>query len=267
MAALEWKRAKLQEDMAAGRVRLCFGSKRLWRRQHNLAENGYSSHEEWLRDWREARSGEFFVLGSRDETAGFQLCVASVADDGSLTLRLRLPDCLAALHGKYLVIQGVRFSYGHEQLLAALDSNAEYARYRREHGEKAARATGLGQAISYRFKRDAKGWRVFATTGMMDVPVVTNKGRGAIGVDLNADHLAVCEADPSGNPVNSFTVPLETYGKSQHQAEAIIGDAVANVVQYARWPISPHLLHSWATYLGSTSTNSLPAHSALYRSW
>ena len=234
LAALESKRAKLQADMAAGRVRLCFGSKRLWRKQHNLAKNGYSSHDEWLRDWKDARSDEFFVLGSRDETAGCQLCVASVADDGSLTLRLRLPDCLAAQHGKYLVIQGVRFAYGREQLLAALDSNAEYARYRREHGEKAARATGLGQAISYRFKRDGKGWRVFATTQLMDVPVVTDKDLGAIGVDLNAGHLAVTEADGSGNYVHAFSVPLVTYGKSRHQAEAIIGDAVAGVVAYAR---------------------------------
>ena len=37
----------------------------------------------------------FFVLGSRDETAGCQLCVASVNDDGTLTLRLRMPDGLA----------------------------------------------------------------------------------------------------------------------------------------------------------------------------
>ena len=226
--------AGLEADMTAGRVRLCFGSKRLWHRQRHLEANGYASHEEWLDDWREARSDEFFVLGSRDETAGCQLCVASVADDGSLTLRLRMPDCLAAQHGKYLVIQGVRFAYGHEQLIAALESNAEYASYRGEHGEKAARASVLGRAISYRFKRDGKGWRVFATTGMMDVPVVTDQKRGAIGVDLNADHLAVCETDASGNCVYAFSVPLVTYGKARHQAEAIIGDAVANVVEYAR---------------------------------
>ena len=50
-----------------------------------------------------------------------------------------------------------------------------------EHGERAARATELGQAISYRFKRDGKGWRVFVSTRMMDVPVVTDRRRGAIG--------------------------------------------------------------------------------------
>ena len=234
LANLRHRLSALQDDIAAGRVRLCFGSKKLWRKQHHLGENGYASHEEWLEDWRDARSDEFFVLGSRDETAGCQLCVATVADDGTLTLRLRIPDCLAPQHGKYLVIQGVRFTYGHEQVLAALESNAEYARCCREHGEKAARATTLGQAVSYRFKRDAKGWRVFATTDMMDVPVVTDRSRGAIGVDLNADHLAVAETDASGNYLNAFSVPLVTYGKSQHQAEAIIGDAVAEVVAYAR---------------------------------
>ena len=234
LASLRSRLAGLEADIAAGRVRLCFGSKRLWRKQHHLEANGYASHEEWLRDWQDARSNEFFVLGSRDETSGCQLCVASIADDGSLTLRLRMPDCLAEEYGKYLVIPHVRFAYGHEQVLAALGSNAEYAAYRREHGDKAARATALGQAISYRFKRDAKGWRVFVSTEMRDVPVVTDRCRGAIRVDLNADHLAVAETDSSGNCINAWRVPLVTYGKNTNQAEAIIGDAVASVVEYAR---------------------------------
>ena len=234
LANLKCRLTGLESDIAAGKVRLCFGSKRLWRKQHHLEANGYASHGEWRRDWRDARGDEFFVLGSRDETAGCQLCVASVADDGTLTLKLRLPDCLAVQHGEYLVIEGVRFAYGHAQVLAALQSNAEYASYRRQRGERAARATDLGQAISYRFKRDAKGWRVFATTEMMDVAVVTDRSRGAIGVDQNADHLAAAETDASGNCMNAFSVPLVTYGKSQRQAEAIIGDAVAVVVQHAK---------------------------------
>ena len=227
---------QLEGDIESGRVRLCFGSKGLWRKQRSLEANGYSSHGEWLRDWRSARSDEFFLLGSRDETAGCQLCLATVAEDGSLTLRLRLrlPDCLAREQGKYLVIPGIRFRYGHEQALAALETNADYADFRRQYGDKAARQSGLGQAISYRFQRDAKGWRVFVTTQMVEAPVVTDRTRGALGVDLNADHLAVCETDASGNPVKSFSVPLVTYGKSRRQAEAIIGDGVASVVAYAR---------------------------------
>ena len=234
LANLRSRLAGLETDIGAGRVRLCFGSKRLWRKREHLEANGYASHEEWLQDWRDARSNEFFVLGSRDETSGCQLCVASIADDGSLTLRLRMPDCLAKQHGKYLVIEGVRFAYGHGQVLAALESNAEYAAYRREHGDQAARATALGQAISYRFKRDGKGWRVFATTELPEVEITTDRRRGAIGVDLNADHLAVADTDASGNCINAWRVPLVTYGKFQRQSEALIGDAVASVVEYAR---------------------------------
>ena len=107
MANLRHRLSALEGDIAAGRVRMCFGSKRLWRKGRYLEVNCYASHEDCLRDWRDARSGEFFVLGSRDEAAGCQLCVATVADDGTLTLRLRMPDCLAGQHGKYLVIEGV----------------------------------------------------------------------------------------------------------------------------------------------------------------
>ena len=133
LANLRHRLVGLEADIGAGRVRLCFGSRRLWRKQHHLEQNGYASHAEWQQDWRDARSNEFFVLGSRDETSGCQLCVASIADDGSLTLRLRMPDCLAEQHGKYLVIEGVRFAYGYEQVLAALQSNAEYTQCQREH--------------------------------------------------------------------------------------------------------------------------------------
>ena len=221
LVSLRSRLSGLEGDISDGQVRLCFGSKRLWRKQYALEANGYGSHEEWLRDWHESRSSEFYVLGSRDETAGCQLCVATVADDGTLTLRLRIPDCLAGRHGKYLVIPGVHFAYGHDQVLAALQSNSKGV-------------AGPGQAISYRFKRDDKGWRVFVSTKMMDVPVTTYSRLGAIGVDLNADHLAVAETDSSGNCVHSFGVPLVTYGKSQRQADALIGDAVARVVEYAK---------------------------------
>ena len=43
-------------------------------KQHHLEQNGYHSHAEWLQDWQDARSNEFFVLG-----AGMKRAVASCA--------------------------------------------------------------------------------------------------------------------------------------------------------------------------------------------
>ena len=250
---LKEKQERLESDMAAGRIRLCFGSRRPWCKQYALKANGYCGHAEWLRDWRTARSDEFLVLGSRGETAVCQLCVAGIGDDGSLTLRLRLPDALSGEGGKYLVITGVRFGYGHEQVLAVLESYAEYARCFRQQGEKAARQSGLVQAASYRFQGDGRGWRVFVSTRMNHVPVVTDKARGAIGVDLNAEHLAVAETDAHGNQVKAWRVPRTTNGKSRHQTDALIGDAAASLVGYARDGGSPWCWTGWTSGRGSLS--------------
>ena len=46
LATLQSRLATLEADIAQGRVRLCFGSKRLWHKQHNLEANGYASHQE-----------------------------------------------------------------------------------------------------------------------------------------------------------------------------------------------------------------------------
>ena len=236
LESLRSRLARVERDISEGRVRLAFGSRKLFRAQHRLEANGYDSHAEWLAEWRKARSDSFFVLGSRDEAGGCQACVATVAEDGNVTLRLRLPDSLAGEHGKYLVFEGLHFNHGHHQVLAALDSCREYWKYRREHpGERQGDVPEhLGQAVSYRFKLDAKGWRVLVTVAREDVPVVTDSRRGAVGVDLNEDHLAVSETDSCGNWVRSFSVPLVTHGKTSRQAEALTGDAVAQVVEHAR---------------------------------
>ena len=64
---------KLDSDIESGRIRLCFGSRRLWRKQYALGANGYSNHGEWLRDWQTARSDEFFswAAGTRRPAASF----------------------------------------------------------------------------------------------------------------------------------------------------------------------------------------------------
>ena len=85
------------------------------------------------------------MLGSLYENGGRQLCVAATANDGTLVLRIRMPDSLAEQHGKYLVIEGVKFACGHEHVLAALQANAEHAQSRREHGEKAACSTACAR--------------------------------------------------------------------------------------------------------------------------
>ena len=200
-----------------GIVRLCFGSKKLFRAQFHLEENGYASHQAWLSEWQAARNSQFFVLGSKDETAGCQGCVATVGADGSISLRLRLPN---ALPGKYTVLSGLWFAHGHDAMVAAIGRN------RSDNKEE-------WQAISYRFVKDEKGWRVFVSVTLPVGKSISDRRLGVIGVDINADHLAVTGTDRFGNLIEFRTIPCCTYGKSSAQSKAIVSEAVKALITLA----------------------------------
>jgi hypothetical protein len=75
---LQCKLSAMQSDHKDGTVRLCFGSKKLFRAQFDLQSDGYVDHAAWKADWVDARCDQFFVLGRQDETAGNQLCQAKL---------------------------------------------------------------------------------------------------------------------------------------------------------------------------------------------
>lgn len=122
LAMLQSRLASVKADHEDGTVRVCFGSKKLFHAQFDLEANGYATHEAWKADWQRTRSAQFFVLGSQDETAGCGECQAHLASDGLLNVQLRLPDALRD-YGKHLHLTGIRFPYGHDAIVAALQSS------------------------------------------------------------------------------------------------------------------------------------------------
>ncbi len=116
LTCLKDKLESLKADRDQNIIRLCFGSKKLFHAQFALEENGFSNHEEWRAVWQEERKSEFFVLGSKDELSGNQSCTAFLEQDGTLSLRLRLPNSFAL--NSYLLLPAVKFAYGHKEILA-----------------------------------------------------------------------------------------------------------------------------------------------------
>jgi hypothetical protein len=108
----------------------------------------------------------------------------------------------------------VSFAYGFEHLLAALINKAK-------------------QALSYRFLRDDKGWRVFVSTALRPTPTCSDVRLGAIGVDLNVGFVSVSETDRFGNIVANQDLPLVTIGLSKHATQTAISVAVAEVIAIA----------------------------------
>ncbi|CAB4243789.1 transposase (fragment) [Methylacidimicrobium sp. AP8] len=227
LAVLRAKLEALLADQESGRVRLCFGSRRLFRKQFSREENGYADHAAWKKDWQAERSSQFFVLGSKDEASGNQSCQAAVAPDGSLRLRLRLPYGWGST-SKHLVLEGVRLAYGQEEILQTL-SAGRVVIAQTKTGKLFRKREGA--AVGYRFVRDRKGWRLFASVEAQPVLLRTSHLAGAIGIDMNEDHLAVAETDRFGNLVEVRRIGLSLYGKSEEQAKAAIGDACRDIAQ------------------------------------
>ena len=112
-----------EADVEAERVRLCFGPRKLWRSNTTLRLMAIPVIRSGL---GLAGGPQRRVLRAGHSRRGGWLPVVR-GNHGGLR------------HGKYLVIIGVRFAHGHELLLAALESNSDYAQYRgfmekRRHG-------------------------------------------------------------------------------------------------------------------------------------
>lgn len=221
---------RLQADLDNKKVRVAFGSKKLFKAQYHLAENGYSSKEEWKKDWDASRARQFFLIGSKDESCGNQSCQLIENTDGTFNLSLRIPDVLVTSEQpKIIQLENIRFPYGKEIISKALNANLE----RRATRDKDER-NKLGQALSFRFKKDHRGWKLFVMTDLPEPKWVSNKRLGRLGVDINQDHLAVAEMDRFGNLVRAESFPLVTYGKSSNQSMALIGDVAKDIVEWAK---------------------------------
>ena len=187
---------------------LIFGGKKLWYSQFNLEENGYENHEQWLNDWRNTRSSQFTLVGSKDETLGNQNC--QLLPDG--TLKIRVPLCYEPIFGKYYIVENVHFPYGQKDVEYALNHK---------------------QALTFRFVRKEGKWYVFCSLDLPEVPSQTRCQNGMIGVDLNPSVIGWAYCDAEGNLKAKGQIPINVRDKRKNQTKAIIGDAVKKLVDLA----------------------------------
>lgn len=205
LVALEAKLERLSDS----EPKLIFGGRKLWRAQFNLEANGYSSHEAWLKDWQLYRASNFYFVGSKDETAGCQIC--QLDTDGNL--KIRVPKALEPKFGQYMTAQGIEFNYGQGDVEAALQRD---------------------QALSYRFARKNDQWYIFVTTQRPEVPFQTDRANGMIGIDLNPGVVGWAYADAEGNLKHHGQFLIDLQDKTTNQTEAILGDLCQQIATLAK---------------------------------
>ncbi len=236
LVRLTKKYERLKEDKKNKKARLCFGSRKLFRKQFDLKKNNYQSHEEWLSDWQKARANQFYLIGSKDENMGNQSCITTINADDTMNFKMKVPKALENKYGPYVTFTEIKLNYGKEDVFAALFENIKRSQLQSKQGKADHGDTYKqhGQALNFRFLCDEQGWRVLITVNKQPAKEKAScRDLGAIGIDINHDHLALAEINHTGNLVAAQTIPLNTYGKSHEQAQALIGDAIKAVVALA----------------------------------
>jgi len=269
LRGLRAKKAKVDAWVKSGRPPICFGGPKLFRAQWNLEANGLASHEEWLEKWQNARAGSIFCVGSHEEQRGNQSAALIPAQEGwpkwfgskegqtetagsiapdALVLRLRVPPRLEQQLGPYLFLWLKNFRKGHGEVLDACASREALTKKERALRAGKALAAGLPApaepvAVAWRLAkkttRRGEAWVAQASFEKAEPAKFALSGE-AIGVDFNADHLALCRIDRFGNPKHRglegriADIPLDTAGMASEQSDAAIGDACAKIVALAR---------------------------------
>lgn len=161
--------------------RCCFGSRKLFLAQYHLKENGFKDHAEWKKAWRKARACSFFLIGSKDETQGNQLCQLTPKGNGRFFMKQR------SIHkdDRTDYCLGLKIPYLAEQLEKNLEE---------------------GTAVSYQFVKNKKGWYIqpCVTIERKEAPQI----EGMIGIDINDGFFAVSGATKDGSFVQFEDIPF-----------------------------------------------------------
>ena len=212
--SLKKQLAKLQ---SASRLHICFGSKKLFNAQYHLEENGYSSHEEWLIDWKKKRSGKFYCIGKAKDGGGTMIKISQVSGDDFKAV-VTLPRFMQFKYGEKLEIP---FQVKEDRrcrqssLLYALEKQKPITVqvFRREH------------------KSDQ--WYIHLTTYVQEVPVTTSRRNGCIGVDFNRDSAEWAYILPDGNIKDQGKINFKWKGFSSGQRQAMMRNLVVKLTDMA----------------------------------
>jgi hypothetical protein len=213
LAALRRRLAKVEAALTGGNPSMVMGGKRLWRNRHHL-DATQMSEQQWRGRWDAAR-----MFLTADGEAGKPGGNETIRVDDEGHLRIKTPAALVEQFGTHVVIAApVRFSH----------RGAEWA-------ARVANRLAVRYDLSFDPARDR--WYLDAswTTSPDPAPALEQLQAGRVlGVDLNADHLACCVLDASGNPIGApTTIEVATAGLAASQRDGRVRAAITALLDHA----------------------------------
>lgn len=214
LAALRTELAEAQAALTAGRPSITLGGNRLWRTRNHL-DAAELTEAQWRDRWDAARM--FLTADGESGKAGGN---ETIRVDESGHLRVKVPAALVDRFGTHLQIaMPVSFSHRGDEW------------EQRVAGRRAVRYDIVFKPAKSRWYLDAS-WTL--TPGPR--PGIDELRSGQVlGVDLNADHLAACILDASGNPIGQpVTIAFETAGLRASHRDGRVRAAISTLLDLAQ---------------------------------
>lgn len=217
---LKQKRDVLERNIQSGKVSVCFGTKKLFKAQWFLEENGFTSHKEWLKTFRQNRDKNILFLGSKDETA-CNLIFQLEEMNGLYQIKVR------KVENHHINPSGEKYVYGicrfrRMGFESYLSANLENRKNKNECVPLTYRIVFRGKRIYLQVMFEYKQEDFSYTT----------KTFGTIGIDYNDGFMQVAETNETGNLVRLERIPLDYHGTG-NRAKSEIQEKVAKVVKQA----------------------------------
>jgi len=223
------------------RLKVVFGGKKLFNAQHHLEENGYSTHEEWREDWQQARSGNFFAVGKGCAVGGNEvISIQHIEEAGDAGTASGILACRGNWFSTEISVPYfLREDYG-DTVKIDFELNPK-------HAEAVSWALNNNKPVTVRcFRREHKSdkWYISLTTYDVDVPSVSSKQIGAIGIDLNAKSIDVSCVASDGNLKWSKTYKFNFDNLSNGQRQARLRDICVDIVKLAEVELCPIVIEN-----------------------
>lgn len=204
--------------------KVCFGSKKCFKRQYNLKENNYKTHIKWYNEFIKQRDKNIYFVGASNETLGNQMISLNyVPQTNTFTLTLRRIEKTNNKRGSednYIVYENLKIPYKKEILLEILNN----------FNLKNPNVCPL----TYRFHRKGNKWYLQITfTRYFNVTTYkTRCNNGVIGLDYNVGFIQLAETDRSGNLINLIRYNLKYHGCG-NEAKTEIEQTISAILNYA----------------------------------
>ena len=217
LGTLRQRLAGVHADYTAGRVSVVRGGKQLLRKRHHLEAVGLSEGQ-WRAQWESSR---WFLSADGEAGKKYGNETIRVSVDGEVSIRLPVPlaHVANAPHGRYILTGLVSFAH---------------------RGDEWADQVSASHAVAYRIHHDPGTGRWYVDASWQRkpapaVPLAALRTGEVVGVDMNADHLAVWRLDPYGNPIGApRTFDYEMAGGADHR-DAQLRHALTNLFHWAKY--------------------------------